>query len=88
MLVQWSNCAKCVSICAMAKKKTLPKNSPPAASTRSQYSRGAIPLARVKPDLAMFVWGATGAELRQIADSISKDLEMLYQHELLNRSGF
>lgn len=71
----------------MAKKKASPKISPVAASTCSR-SRGAIPLAQVKPDLAMFVWGCTASELRQIADSISKDLEMLYQHELLNRSGF
>ncbi len=56
--------------------------------TRSPAPRGAIPLGRVKPDLAIFVWNLPPDELKQVADLISKDIEMFYQMELLQRSGF
>lgn len=56
--------------------------------TRTRSPRGAIPLGRVKPDLAIFVWNLPPEELKQVADLISKDIEILYQLELLQRSGF
>lgn len=64
-------------------------NKKAAPNTRSRSPRGAIPLGRVQPDHAAFVWNDFSAEeLKHIAESISKDLEMHYQLELLERSGF
>lgn len=58
--------------------------SRPATCPRS---RGAIPLAQVDLDLAIFVWDLPASDLKMIADEISKDIEMIYQHSLLIRSG-
>lgn len=54
----------------------------------SPRSTGSIPQGRVKPDLAVFVWQFEGADPKAIAEHLSKDLEMYYQLELLQRSGF
>lgn len=58
------------------------------APTCSPSPRGAIPLGQVMPELAIFAWDLPASSVREIADAIAKDLEMHYQLDLLERSGF
>lgn len=64
----------------MAKKKAAPKT---ASLTRSPSPRGAIPMGRVKQEHCYFAWNAPPDVVLEIANAISKELEVLYQIELM-----
>jgi hypothetical protein len=63
-------------------KKKKPK------SIHSSSSRGTTLVGRVNPDLTVFVWDLAEAEVRMVAESLSKSIEVSYQMELIQRSGF
>lgn len=61
-------------------------NSAPSAKTKASRPR-VLPVGRVNPDLAMFIWNPSEEDVRFTAESISKAIEMQYQIDLIQRSG-
>lgn len=66
------------------KKKGLPKATHSSPRPRS----GTQVVGRVNPDLVVTVSDLSDSELRGVADSLAKAIEVTYQMELIRRSGF
>lgn len=51
-------------------------------------SRGTTIVGRVNSDLTVFIWDLSEADVKVVAESLSKSIEVTYQMELIKRSGF
>jgi hypothetical protein len=68
------------------KKKAAPR--PKKSHSPPRPRSGTKVLGRVNPDLVVIVPDLNASELRGVADSLSKAIEVTYQMELIRRSGF